>query len=89
MTSYGYDGFWASMDTFKDKQVLEDMYVKGNVPWQVWKKDPAPKLAIAPATAVGGKISLRDVSAAMKPLSLVTRNSVLKIPMSRCPQRRH
>ena len=59
LTSYGYDGFWASMDTFKDKQVLEDMYVKGNVPWQVWKKDPAPRLAIAPATAVGGKISAR------------------------------
>ena len=59
LTSYGYDGFWASMDTFKDKQVLEDMYVKGNVPWQVWKKDPAPKLAIAPASAVGGKVSAR------------------------------
>jgi glucose-1-phosphate cytidylyltransferase len=59
LTSYGYDGFWASMDTFKDKQVLEDMYVKGNVPWQVWKKDPAPKLAIAPASAVEGKISAR------------------------------
>jgi glucose-1-phosphate cytidylyltransferase len=59
LTSYGYDGFWASMDTFKDKQVLEDMYVKGNVPWQVWKKDPAPKLAIAPASAVEGKVSAR------------------------------
>ena len=59
LTSYGYDGFWASMDTFKDKQVLEDMYMKGNVPWQVWKKDAAPQLAIAPVTAVGGKISAR------------------------------
>jgi len=59
LTSYGYDGFWASMDTFKDKQVLEDMYVKGNVPWQVWKKDPAPKLAIARAGAVEGKIAAR------------------------------
>jgi hypothetical protein len=25
------------MDTFKDKQMLEDLYATGNVPWEVWK----------------------------------------------------
>jgi len=33
---YKYDGFWASMDTFKDKQLLDDMYSKGEQPWEVW-----------------------------------------------------
>ena len=43
LTTYKYDGFWACMDTFKDKQLLEDMYAGGNVPWQVWKTEaPAP-----------------------------------------------
>ncbi len=32
-----YDGFWIAMDTFKDKQVLDDMYEKGHAPWQVWQ----------------------------------------------------
>jgi len=36
LLAYQYDGFWASMDTFKDKQYLEDLYAKGNAPWQVW-----------------------------------------------------
>jgi hypothetical protein len=27
------------MDTFKDKQLLEDMHASGNVPWQVWKTE--------------------------------------------------
>jgi glucose-1-phosphate cytidylyltransferase len=25
------------MDTFKDKQMLEDLYTRGQVPWEVWK----------------------------------------------------
>ncbi|NJD62433.1 MAG: glucose-1-phosphate cytidylyltransferase [Deltaproteobacteria bacterium] len=36
LITYKYDGFWASMDTFKDKQELEEFYQKGNPPWQVW-----------------------------------------------------
>jgi glucose-1-phosphate cytidylyltransferase len=37
LMSYQYDGFWASMDTFKDKQRLDDMYSRGDPPWEVWK----------------------------------------------------
>ncbi len=33
LIAYPYDGFWACMDTFKDKQVLEEMYAGGKAPW--------------------------------------------------------
>ena len=33
-----YDGFWMCMDTFKEKQTLDEMYVRGNTPWHVWEK---------------------------------------------------
>jgi len=39
MTSYSYDGFWTSMDTFKEKQQLDDMYLRGEHPWALWKPD--------------------------------------------------
>ena len=42
LLSYSYDGFWACMDTFKDKQLLEDLYTRGQVPWEVWKNHPPP-----------------------------------------------
>lgn len=38
LVSFKHDGFWASMDTFKDKQTLDDLYSKGNPPWEVWSK---------------------------------------------------
>lgn len=38
LVSYSYDGFWACMDTFKERQLLEDMYSRGETPWEVWKK---------------------------------------------------
>jgi len=36
LCAYEYDGFWMSMDTFKDRQQLEDVYAVGNAPWEVW-----------------------------------------------------
>ena len=36
LLAYKYDGFWAAMDTFKDKQMLDDIYASGRAPWQVW-----------------------------------------------------
>jgi glucose-1-phosphate cytidylyltransferase len=35
--SYKHEGFWVSMDTFKDKQMLDDMYAHDNAPWEMWK----------------------------------------------------
>ncbi len=31
-----HKGFWACMDTFKERQHLEDLYEKGKAVWQVW-----------------------------------------------------
>jgi glucose-1-phosphate cytidylyltransferase len=39
LTAYPYDGFFGAMDTFKDKQQLEEMYVSGRAPWQVWRRN--------------------------------------------------
>jgi len=36
LTTHPHDGFWACMDTFKEKQELEDMYGQGKAPWAVW-----------------------------------------------------
>lgn len=33
--TYRHDGFFKSMDTYKDQQEIEQMYQKGNVPWEV------------------------------------------------------
>jgi len=37
LLAYQYDGFWASMDTIKDKQQLEKLFSTGAAPWEVWK----------------------------------------------------
>jgi glucose-1-phosphate cytidylyltransferase len=33
-----YDGFWRCMDTFQDRQALEDLVARGVAPWQVWRR---------------------------------------------------
>ena len=47
LIAYPYDGFWACLDTFKDKQLLEDLYSRGHVPWEVWKQNAAPPVGDA------------------------------------------
>jgi glucose-1-phosphate cytidylyltransferase len=39
LISYRYDGFWTPMDTFKDKQLLDDLNMADSPPWEVWKRD--------------------------------------------------
>jgi len=50
LAAYEYDGFWMSMDTFKDRQQLEDIYTRGKAPWEVWNRDVA---ASAPYVGAG------------------------------------
>ena len=46
LTSYKHDGFWACMDTYKEKQVLDDHYHRGNAPWTVWTGSQCKAAAI-------------------------------------------
>jgi len=36
LLAYEYDGFWAPMDTLKDRERLEGLVELGTSPWQVW-----------------------------------------------------
>ncbi len=36
--SLQHSGFFSCMDTFKEKQSLDDMYARGDTPWQVWRR---------------------------------------------------
>lgn len=38
LVSYKHDGFWASMDTFKDKLLLESLHADRRAPWEVWER---------------------------------------------------
>ena len=41
-----HNGFWNCMDTYKEKQTMDDLVNSGNTPWQVWKQRPAAEPAI-------------------------------------------
>ena len=60
-----HTGFWACMDTFKERQQLEDLWSKGAAPWQVWlangknsKPAPTQTTEIRKAVMVGGSTAL-------------------------------
>ncbi len=42
--AHRYRGFWTAMDTFKDRQALEERYEKGDAPWEVWKQPSLEKV---------------------------------------------
>ena len=43
LMAHSYDGFWRGMDTFKDKQGLDELHARGDAPWEVWKRPPTPR----------------------------------------------
>ena len=44
LSTYKHAGFWACMDTFKEKMILDDIHATGEAPWEVWNRvsNPAP-----------------------------------------------
>jgi glucose-1-phosphate cytidylyltransferase len=41
LMAYPYEGFWAPMDTLKDKHNLETLAEMGRPPWEVWANGDA------------------------------------------------
>ncbi|MBR7621249.1 glucose-1-phosphate cytidylyltransferase [Phenylobacterium sp. 20VBR1] len=37
LMAWRHEGFWAAMDTLRDKNQLEALWASGNAPWHVWK----------------------------------------------------
>ena len=37
LIAFRHPGFWACMDTFKDREQLEMLCARGTAPWEVWK----------------------------------------------------
>jgi len=52
LVAYRYEGFWQCMDTFKDKQALEDLKARGNAPWEIWQRRPEARVRARPSDAV-------------------------------------
>jgi glucose-1-phosphate cytidylyltransferase len=42
LVGYQHNGFWACMDTLKDKTQFDEMYASGNMPWAAWTRNPHP-----------------------------------------------
>ena len=36
LVAYRHEGFWQSMDTLRDKRLLERLWVEGDAPWKLW-----------------------------------------------------
>ena len=54
LVAYPYEGFWAPMDTLRDRQELESLFERGQAPWAVWA-NPAtgtPRLDLPPSERI-------------------------------------
>jgi glucose-1-phosphate cytidylyltransferase len=60
--AYRHPGFWACMDTLKEKKLFDDMYTRGDTPWAVWENasraDPNRVYASSQAYTGGNRISM-------------------------------
>jgi glucose-1-phosphate cytidylyltransferase len=36
LSAFRHEGFWQSMDSLRDKQVLEKLWQSGKAPWKIW-----------------------------------------------------
>lgn len=43
LIGYRHKGFWACMDTLKEKMMFDEMYARGEMPWAIWEKGTVDK----------------------------------------------
>jgi glucose-1-phosphate cytidylyltransferase len=41
LATHRHAGFWACMDTYKEKQAMDELYERGVRPWEVWRQTDA------------------------------------------------
>lgn len=68
LATHAYEGFWRAVDTFKDLQAMEALYIKGNPPWELWRRGPGaapshPVAATAPRLVEREPATARQVRA--------------------------
>jgi glucose-1-phosphate cytidylyltransferase len=39
LAAFKHDDFWYAMDTLRDRNVLDDMWNRGEAPWRLWDED--------------------------------------------------
>ena len=37
LAAYQHADFWHPMDTLRDRNYLDDLWLRGQAPWRVWK----------------------------------------------------
>jgi glucose-1-phosphate cytidylyltransferase len=47
LAAFFHQGFWYAMDTLRDKNYLEELWVSGKAPWKIWENVPAKVVNLA------------------------------------------
>ena len=68
LIAWEYDGFFHAMDTFKDRQLLEDMYTRRMAPWVVWRDANGRPEIGNPAASVAAPIKQEQKTPAQEKL---------------------
>ena len=56
LSTLKHHGFWGCMDTYKEKQALDERMARGDTPWEVWKK-PSKADARGPALPIASEVA--------------------------------
>ena len=62
--TYRHSGFWACMDTFREKMQFDEMFARGDTPWTLWEDD----VSHAPAAGQRQEADRRDRAEYIFPL---------------------
>ena len=69
LAAYEHDGFFAAMDTFKDKQTLDTLNETGEAPWEVWRTNERRMQKAAKAFASNsGTVAAPATAATPRPI---------------------
>ena len=80
LIAYKYEGFWRAMDTLRDRQVLEEMVERGEMPWRPHGRSSTSDVARHEGAAARRSPATACRSSAWAPIPTISRSA----PAQRC-----
>ena len=58
LVAHEHQGFFLALDTFKDKQQMEDLLSSGIAPWELWKTSPGRTMGKHDPSSLSGRVRI-------------------------------
>jgi glucose-1-phosphate cytidylyltransferase len=62
LATHKHHGFWSCMDTYKEKQAIDDRITAGDAPWEIWNRSAPAANSVHPLPSAANDVAIESAA---------------------------